>query len=58
MDEKRKTYEAHFINPETGEINEMLLESRNIWEVTEFCKSIEIPDHYECFWIFERFEEN
>ena len=53
---KRKLFEAKFINRHTGEINEILLESGNIWEVTEYCESIQIPEYYELFHLSERFE--
>ena len=49
-----RLYDAKFINRHTGETTKIKLESRNIWEVTEFCHKIEIPEYYELLEISER----
>lgn len=54
----KRTFKAVFMNRQTGEINEILLESINIWAVTEYCYTLEIPDVYEVIEIFEILEED
>ena len=49
-----RLFDAKFINRHTGETTKLKLESRNIWEVTEFCRKIEIPEYYELLEILER----
>lgn len=54
----KRTFKAVFMNRQTGLINEILLESVNIWAVTEYCSTLEIPDIYEVIEIYEILPED